>query len=294
MRCAPFALAVLLLAGCGDERPPPPSAADRPDAAAVAAALEQDCRSFAALAPDERLAAEPAFGARLERDLAVCRGTRYENGPTYLLAQWLMASGADDAAERALPLLERLELLPNPAYRMAGKALRVQALLATGQGEKARRLADELEAIIPELGAKAQVAFHDRVGASAPALPGVHAGGPQGSTGANQMLVFIGAADAAGAVQVQRWTGLAAAAPGRLEVVAVAIGGDLLTAAGAASAWGCAVRWVRPDDRAWIAAWALPAVPACVLLGPGPERTILAVGPTRARVRTALGLAPRD
>lgn len=291
MRCVLVLMAVLLMAGCGDSRPPKPSAAENPDAEAVAQALERDCRSFTALAPEERAAAEPAFGKRLARDLESCRGTRYENVPLYLLAQWTMAADDDGAAERALPLLDRLDLLPNPAYRVAGKALRVQALLATGQTAQARALANELDQTVPEFRTKELVAFHDQVGGPAPALPGVHAGGPQGAGDASSLLVvFVGAADVFAARRVRTWTQVGIESTGRLTVVAVATGGDLLAAAGVAPAWGCEVRWTRPEDHAWVDAWRLPVVPATVLLGPGPSRTILAVNPTRDRVRQALGL----
>lgn len=292
LRFAPLVAVVLFLAGCGDERLPRPSVSDDPTAAAVAAALDRDCQAFAMLPPDRRAAAEEAFGPRLERDLATCRGTRYENIPLYLLANWTLAQGGDDAGPRAFEMLQRLQLLPSAAYHNFGRALMVQALLASGRLSEAKQQAAELNAAVPALGQQAEelVRFYEMVGSQAPPLPGVHAGGPAAAAdGAFVLVVFLPACDAFTGRQVVPWTRLAAEAPDRLHVVVVSTGSDLLAAAAAAGEWGCAVRWIKPDDQAWIDSWRVPVTPACVLLGPGPVRTILAVGPSPGQVRQVLG-----
>lgn len=276
------AIALLLLAACGEDRPPPPSSSDSPDAAAVARALDDDLAALGRLPPAERALSEMAFGPRLEADLVRCQGTRYENQPVYLLAQWLLVHGDAEAPRRVLALLDRLESLPAPAFRLAGRALRVQALLRQGRVGEARPLALQLEKEIPQFGALRWVRFHELVGTPAPALPGVAAGG--GEDVAKPLLVaFLPDSEAAAVSWLGTWTEVKS-----LPVVAVVAGGDLLAAGLAVTRWGCAVRWLRPDD-AGLPAWSLPTMPVAVLLGPGPRRLVLAVDARPAAVAAALG-----
>lgn len=282
LRLLPFVCAWLLCAGCGEVRPPAPSAADSPNAAAVAQALDADLAALGRMPTTERAAAELAFGARLEVDLLSCQGTRYENQPTYLLAQWLLIHGGADAPRRVLTLMDRLESLPNPGYRLAGRALRVQALLRQGRSAEARHLAEQLEPEVPEFGALRWVRFHEMVGTPAPPLPGVEAAGAE-DAGKPLLVAFLPDGDAASTAWLATWTAVKG-----LPVVAVVAGGDLLSAGMAATRWGCAVRWLRPQDAS-LAAWNLPLVPVAVLLGPGPKRLVLAVQPQPEAVSAALG-----
>ena len=257
---------------------------DPDDAAEVSRVLEADVRAMGDLPPVEKAKAELAFGPRLHRDLEVCRGTRYENKPLYLLAQWTLVHGK---AEDVLPLLDRLEILPAPAYRNAGKAVRVAALLRLGRLAEARPIAMQLEQVVPEFGALRRVEFHETVGQPAPPLPGtVVSGGADIPDASFVLLAFLGMPDAA----AESWLlPLRDAGGERVRTVAVATAGDLLAATTVASAWGVEVRWIRITDES-LAPWRLPVVPMAVLLGPGPKRLVVAVDPQPEQLRR---LAPR-
>lgn len=277
----------LLLGACGDERLPAPSMTDSRDAATVAAAIDADLRSMGSLPADQRKAAELAFGPRLRQDLEVCRGTRYENKPLYYLAQWTMVHGGMEAPAEVLRLVDRLDILPAPAYRNAGRVLRVSALLRLGRVAEARPIAVQLESVVPEFGALRRVEFHEQIGRPAPAIPGaVVSGGGEPPVEAFVLVAFLGMPDAA----AEAWlTPLRTAGGDRVRTIAVTTAGDMLAAATVASAWGVEVRWLRQGDPA-IAPWMLPGVPMSVLLGPGPERHILAVD---LRPEQLAALAPR-
>lgn len=274
----PVTTAVLLvaLAGCGGQRDPSPSLEDSPTAAAVVRELEHDLKGLAGLPAAEQEAAQRAFGERLRRDLEPCRGTRYENKPLYWLAQWTYTYGGEAGQAEVLRLLDRLDILPHPAFRNAGRDLRVQVLLRQGRVSEARAIAQQLEHEVPEFGALRRVEFHDLVGQPAPPLPGtVVSGSGEVSDQSFLLVAFLGLPDAA----AEGWLKpLAAAGGGRVRTVAVATAGDLLTATAVASAWGVEVRWLRLADPG-LAAWRLPALPTAVLLGPGPQRVVLAADP---------------
>jgi hypothetical protein len=276
--------AILLAASCGDDRPPPPSMADPADAAEISSTLESDVRAMADLSPADKAKAEMAFGPRLRRDLEACRGTRYENKPLYLLAQWTLVHGRP---EEVLPLVDRLEILPAPAYRNAGKAVRVAALLRLGRLAEARPIAMQLEELVPEFGALRRVEFHETVGQPAPLLPGtVVSGAGDTPDGSFILLTFIGMPDAA----AESWLlPLKEAGGERVHTIAVATAGDLLAASTVASAWGVEVRWTRASDET-LAPWRLPVLPMAVLLGPGPKRLVVAVDPQPEQLQR---LAPR-
>ncbi len=277
-------VAILFAAGCGDDRPPAPSMADPADAAAISSSLESDVRAMTDLSPAAKAQAEIAFGPRLRRDLEACRGTRYENKPLYLLAQWTLVHGRP---EEVLPLLDRLDILPAPAYRNAGKAVRVAALLRLGRLAEARPIAMQLEETVPEFGALRRVQFHETVGRPAPPLPGTVVSGSGDIPDASFILLaFIGMPDAA----AESWLlPLKDAGGERVRTVAVATAGDLLAASTVASAWGVEVRWTRVTNES-LAPWRLPVLPMAVLLGPGPERLVVAVDPEPGQLQR---LAPR-
>jgi hypothetical protein len=266
-----------LLCACGEREAPPPSMTDTPDVAAVAAALDRDVRALAQLGPAQRRAAEAEFGARLRRDLEACRSTRYENQPVYMLAQWLMVHGGDEGPQEALRLLDRLDILPHPAFRNAGRSLRVEALLRLGRTADARMVATALDREVPEFAAMRRIAFHEQVGLPAPALPGLAAGGgtPDDGTGLN-LVCFLQSTDPGSEALIASLRKALPATGARL--VAAVSGGDMLSAAALSASWGCEVRWLRQDDAAY-AAWRVFALPCTVLLGPGPQRTIVAVDP---------------
>lgn len=281
-------LLALVLAGCGDRSPPPPSMDDAPDAARTAEALDRDLRQLNSLNGQRRVEAEQAFGARLRADLDVCRGTRYENKPLYMLVQWTLVHGGASAPTDVLPLLDRLDILPAPAYRNAGKSLRVQALLRSGRLVEARQVAEGLEREVPEFGALRRVQFHEQVGQPAPSMPGTAVGGDDVPSEPFVLVCFIGMPDA----EAENWLmPLRKAAGPRLRIVAVATAGDLLAAATVGSAWGVDVRWLRQGDPA-LAAWKVPVLPASLLLGPGPKRLILAVDPQPADLVKVSGPTP--
>jgi len=269
-----LAALVVLLAGCGVERDPAPSMAESMDAATVVRELEADLRALGGLPAAQQEAAQRAFGARLQRDLAVCKGTRYENKPLYWLAQWTLTYGGDEGPQEVLRLIDRLDILPSPAFRNAGRALRVFALLRLGRLPEARNLAESLEREVPEFGALRRVEFHELVGQPAPALPGtVISGAGEAPDQAFILVAFLGMPDAA----AESWLNpLQAAAGERVRVAVVATAGDLLTATTVASAWGVEVRWLRQGDQSLVD-WRLPVMPTSVLLGPGPQRVVVAV-----------------
>lgn len=268
-------LAVLLLAACGGQRDPAPSMADSADAATVVRTLEADLRALAALPPDRREAAQRDFGARLRRDLEPCRGTRYENKPLYWLAQWTLTYGGEGGADETLRLLDRLDILPSPAFRNAGRALRAFALLRLGRLPEARAIAVQLEGEVPEFGALRRVEFHELVGQPAPPLPGTVVSSAGDEAASFVLVAFIGMPDAAAEIWLKP---LLAAGGTRVRTIAVATAGDLLAASTVAAAWGVEVRWARAGDPA-LPGWRLPVLPTAVLLGPGPERVVVAVDP---------------
>lgn len=263
-----------MLAGCEAARDPAPSMADSPDAEAVTRSIDDDLRAMANLPFAQRSAAEQAFGPRLRADLAACRGTRYENKPLYLLAQWTLTHGGGTGPDEVLRLVTRLDTLPAPAFRKAGQALRVYALLRLGRLAEARQIAVQLEHEVPEFGALRRVEFHEQIGLPAPALPGTTVTGAAEPPADGFVLVaFLGMPDAA----AEAWLmPLKNAAGATIRTVAVTTGGDLLAAATVASAWGVEVRWLRQGDPA-LGQWRVPVLPMSVLLGPGPQRTIIAV-----------------
>ena len=258
--------------------------ADPANAAEVSSTLEADIRAMGDLPPAEKAKAEISFGPRLRRDLEACRGTRYENKPLYMLAQWTLVHGS---AEEVLPMLDRLEILPAPAYRNAGKAVRVAALLRLGRLAEARPIALQLEQVVPEFGALRRVEFHETVGQPAPPLPGtVVSGGADIPDASFVLLAFLGMPDAA----AEGWLlPLRDAGGERVRTVAVATAGDLLAASTVASAWGVEVRWIRMSDESLLA-WRLPVLPMAVLLGPGPKRVVVAVDPLPEQLQR---LAPK-
>ncbi len=270
------AFVLLICAGCGEQRAPAPSMADTPDAAEVARNLDADLASLAQLGGADRIKAEAAFGPRLRRDLEACQGTRYENKPLYMLAQWSLVHGGSESPAEVLRLVERLEKLPAPAFRSSGRQLRVQALLRLGRIAEARNLAQQLQAELPQFNALGRVEFYETISRTAPAIPGTPVSGG-GIPDATMVLVaFIGLPDALAESWLQPLK--KGCADGNVRLVVVTTAGDLLAAATVSSAWGIDVRWVRQGDAS-IEAWKLAVVPSSVLLGPGPQRVILAVEP---------------
>jgi hypothetical protein len=281
-------LVLLVLAGCEGGRDPAPSMAESPDAEAVTRAIETDLRAMANLPYNRRSVAEMAFGQRLRSDLEVCRGTRYENKPLYLLAQWTLVHGGEAGPTEVLRLVDRLEILPAPAFRKAGQALRVFALLRLGRLAEAKRIAVQLEGEVPEFGALRRVEFYEQIGLPAPPLPGTTVtGGGESSADGFVLVAFLGMPDAAAEAWLKP---LKDAAGATVRTVAVATGGDLLAAATVASAWGVEVRWLRQGDPA-LAQWRVPVLPMSVLLGPGPQRIIVAVD---VRPGQLTALAPKS
>lgn len=273
-------LLALLLAGCagrGEPPLPPPSLADDPRAAAALRALEEELRALAALPPGERRAAQRAFRPRLEEALARCRGTRHENKPLYWLCDWLLAFGDEDGLHAALRHLERLDILPAPAFRNAGRDLRVTALLRLGRLEEARRLAVALDASVPEFGAGARVALHARAGQPAPPLPGRPLRtAPQPAAGPLLLLIIPALQPAA-----EDWLADMLAAAPTLPRSVLVVGGDPLAAAQLTVE--AELRWAAADDPA-LAAWALPYLPVSFMLDAAGQR-VLAVDPPPWRLR---------
>ncbi len=118
--------------------------------------------------------------------------------------------------------------------------------------------------------------------------PGTAIGGDEAPAEAFVLVCFIGMPDA----EAEGWVApLRKVAGPRLRVVAVATAGDLLAAATVGSAWGVDVRWLRAGDPA-LATWRVPGLPASLLLGPGPQRLILAVDPQLADLQKLSGPTP--
>ncbi|MCS6969669.1 MAG: hypothetical protein RMM29_07720 [Planctomycetota bacterium] len=284
MRALSIAVALALLLGCApaSRSPtlPPPAMDDDPRAAAVVRALEEDLRALALAPPERRRAAQAAFGERLRRDLEACRGTRYENKPLYWLVDWLLAFGDEAATQEALRHLDRLETLPSPAFRNAGRNLRVTALLRLGRAAEAQALAERLDASVPEFGAGARVAFHALAGQPAPPLPGRVLASPPATREAPTLLAFVAALDGDSRLWLDE---LFAAAPASWQRVIVLVGSDPLSALPAGSAYRAELRWAALAEPE-LAAWRVPALPASIVLD-GERRTVLAVDPPRWRLQ---------
>jgi len=271
--------AILVLSGCGERADPAPSMADLPAAAEVARNLDADMAQFAQLSGADKVAAELDFGPRLRRDLDVCKGTRYENKPLYLLAQWTLVHGGPEGPDAALRMSERLDRLPSPAYRSSARLLRVKALLRLGRVAEVRPIAIQLNAEIPQFNALGLLEFYETVGNAGPPLPGTSVSGGTVPEGSSVLVAFLGLPDRAAEAWLQPLK--QACVSGKVHLVAVTTAGDLLAAATVASAWGVDVRWLRQGDPA-LERWKLAVIPSSVLLGPGPQRVIIAVDPEPA------------
>lgn len=301
MRCAvPILLALICLSGCGDgvrsqgtgvEEVANPAAEAEREARArdrriqqLVEEVEAELDTLSRLPPVERDRRYRQFGPRLERLIDQVKGTRLENKAVYLLADWRLVYDRGRGDRPTEELLDRIEVLPSPAFKSAGRALRVQLRLRQGRLGEAKQLATALAAELPE--AKpllALVAFHQRIGGPPGRLSGTPLDGPAWDPASEPqrwlLYLFLAGSDDEAAGQVALW---AAACAGRAKLVVVtADGAPLAAAARLRSAGAEALLWASPGDRGdlgdWVKTWALPMLPCSALVSSGPERRLMAV-----------------
>ena len=301
MRSAvPALLALICLPGCGDgvrsqgtgvEEIENPTAQAEREARARDRRIQQmfeeveaELDALSRLPPMERDRRYRQLGPRLERLVDQMKGTRLENKAVYLLADWRLVYDRGRGDRPTEELLDRIEVLPSPAFKSASKALRVQLRLRQGRIDEAKRLATALAAELPE--AKpllALVAFHKRIGGPPGRLSGTPLDGPAWDPASEPqrwlLYLFLSGSDDEAAGQVELW---AAACAGRVKLVVVtADGAPLAAAARLRSAGAEALIWASPGDHGdladWAKTWSLPMLPCNALVSPGPERRLMAV-----------------
>jgi hypothetical protein len=298
MRLLPLLILLAFLAACGDTRDGKPDPAQVDRARQIMAAFEAEQEQLPTLPRAERAERLRSFGPRLEAGLADTARTRFENKNLLWLASWRYAEtdgvGADDA-------LDRLERCESPALKNSGRHLRVLVRLRQGRVVEARQLAEPLVQEVPEFrGLLDRVAFHETIGSKAPQLAARNlAGGdgqPLSARGEPWLLYcFIPGFDARSEELLADYRQALAPLAGQARLVCVTNEANLLNATARLHTLGDVgsidLLWVPPGEaaKAWAAAWKLPLpLPRVVLLGPGPERTVLGVELTPGMVTRML------
>ncbi len=296
-----FLAALLALGGCGgtatpgrgratDPNAPPADRTKELAAERELADLEAQVAEQRKLPAAERTAAEQRFGGALERTVAHVAGTHVENKALYWLASWRFTYRDGDGVD---DLLDRLNQLKSPAFRNAGKALRVQLRLRQGQVREARTIAEPLVAQIPEFkGLLDLVAWHETVGQAAPHVASRNlSGGPDDPLGRGEpwlLWLFVERVDDNALQRIARYQQALAALPNpaMMRLVVVAFDPSPLNATATLLNQGQGkgpvpdLMWANPNangtSKAWETAWKLPQpLPHSALLGP--DRTIMAV-----------------
>ena len=301
------------LPGCLDSNRSPtlkesmnPAPVDRTKLDAVEAQLssiESDLQRAAGLPPAERHAYESAMGPRLEQAVAAAAETRLENKAVYYLANWRFtyqeAVGVDQ-------LLNQLAGLSSPALKSAGDRLRVMVRLRQGRVNEARGMAVQLVERIPEFSPVLDlVIFHETVGSVAPKVVSNNlTGGPDEPVSKRSepwlFYLFIDALDDQALFLIQRYLDAMSILPvSDRRIVCVTYDANLLSATTRVRSLPRAseidLLWANPNNGGnageWSKAWKLPAKnPHIALLGPGPNRTIMAVEMTPESLRALLSV----
>lgn len=305
----------LLCIGCGEQTRNPtlkdiiqPSAtandARTAEAERELTALDDELARNALLPPRERRERELTMEPRLERVVEAATGTRMENKAVYYLANWRYTFREGEGVD---PLLTRLNGLTSPAMKSTGLRLRVLLLLRQGRVDEARKLAEQLVADVPEFSPLVElVVFHESIGSPAPRITSRNlTGGPDEPVAKREepwlFYLFLDALDDHGAFLVDRYLDALAVLPiDQRRLVCVTFEANLLSASARLRqhprAGEIDLLWASPGEtgnaKEWKTAWKLPTQnPHLALLGPGPDRTIMAVEVTPENLRTLLAPA---
>ena len=302
----------LLCTGCLDQsrtsptlkdgiRPEEPNAERNAQAEAEMVALDDDLARNVNLPPAARRERELTLEPRLEKMVEVATGTRMENKAVYYLANWRYTYRDGDGVEQ---LLIRLNGLPSPAMKSTGVRLRVLVMLRQGRVAEAKALAQVLVADVPEFSPLLErVAFHESIGAAGPKITSRNlTGGPDEPvtkrTESWLFYLFVDTIDEASLHLIERYLDALAVLPAdQRRLVCVTFESNLLSATSRirnhARASEIDLLWASPGDngnaKEWRSAWKLPSQnPHIALLGPGPDRTIMAVEVTPENLRMLL------
>ena len=303
MRHLPLLILLVVLVGCGDTRTDgksePATKAQIENARAVMASFEAEREQLPSLPPAQRAEHLRTFGARLEAGLANTANTRFENKNLYWLADWRYAYADGDGVD---PVLDRLDRCESPVLKNSGRQLRVLLRLRQNRVSEARQIAEPLVQEVLEFGGLIdRVVFHETIGAKAPLLAArsLSGGNDQPITARNEpwlLYCFVAALDANSEALIASYREALAPLTGQARLVCVTFEANLLNATGRLRSLpdigGLDLLWVAPGDtaKAWTSGWKLPKpLPRVILLGPGPERTILGVELTPGMVTKMLG-----
>ncbi|MBA3700536.1 MAG: hypothetical protein H0W78_16945 [Planctomycetes bacterium] len=306
----------LLCTGCLDQsrnpptlkdmlRPEDPNAERNSQAEAEMVALDDELTRNASLPPAARRERELAMEPRLKKALEITSGTRMENKAVYYLANWRYTYREGDGVDQ---LLTRLNGLPSPAMKSTGVRLRVLLLLRQGRVSEAKTMAQALVAEVPEFSPLLErVTFHETIGASAPTISSRNlTGGPDEPVTKRTepwlFYLFVDNIDEQSLHLIERYLdALAILPPAERRLVCVTFESNLLSATtrirNHPRAGEIDLLWASPGDngnaKEWRSAWKLPSHnPHIALLGPGPDRTIMAVEVTPENLRMLLTPAP--
>ncbi len=316
MRAWLFLIVGLLCTGCLDQsrdsptlkdviRPEDPNSARNAQAQAELVALDDELARNANLPPPARRERELTLEPRLEKVVEVAAGTRMENKAVYYLANWRYTYRDGEGVEQ---LLTRLNGLSSPAMKSTGVRLRVLLLLRQGRVGEAKTMATALVADVPEFSPLLErVLFHETIGASAPKVTSRNlTGGPDEPVTKRAetwlFYLFVDTIDEASLFLIERYLDALAVLPAdQRRLVCVTFESNLLSATtrirNHPRASDIDLLWASPGDNGnateWRTAWKLPSQnPHIALLGPGPDRTIMAVEVTPENLRMLLAPVP--
>lgn len=316
MRSWLFLFLALLCTGCLDQsrksptlqdviRPEDPNGPRNAQAEAELNALDDELARNATLPPAARRERELAMEPRLEKVAEIASGTRMENKAVYYLANWRYTYRDGDGVEQ---LLTRLNGLPSPAMKSTGVRLRVMLLLRQGRVDEAKTMAQALVAEVPEFSPLLEsVLFHETIGASAPKIASRNlTGGPDEPVAKRTepwlFYLFVDNIDDASLYLIDRYLDALTILPvDQRRLVCVTFEANLLSATtrirNHPRAGEIDLLWASPGDngnaKEWRSAWKLPSHnPHIALLGPGPDRTIMAVEVTPENLRMLLTPTP--
>jgi len=316
MRVWLFLLFGLLCSGCLDQSRNPPTLKDvlRPDdpnaernsqAEAELVALDDDLARNTNLPPAARRERELSMEPRLQKVVDVATGTRMENKAVYYLANWRYTYREGEGVEQ---LLTRLNGLSSPAMKSTGVRLRVLVMLRQGRVSEAKTMAQALVAEVPEFSPLMErVVFHETIGASAPKITSRNlTGGPDEPVTKRAepwlFYLFVDTIDEASLDLIERYLDALAVLPAdQRRLVCVTFESNLLSATtrirNHPRAGEIDLLWASPGENGnsaeWRTAWKLPSQnPHIALLGPGPDRTIMAVEVTPENLRMLLAPVP--
>ena len=316
MRAWLFLFLTLLGTGCMDQqrnnptlkdviRPEDPNAARIAQAEDELVALDEELARNANLAPAARRERELGMEPRLLKVVDIATGTRMENKAVYYLANWRYTYRDGDGVEQ---LLTRLNGLPSPAMKSTGVRLRILTLLRQGRVSEARTMAQALIAEVPEFSPLMEsVVFHETIGASAAKITSRNlTGGPDEPVGKRVepwlFYLFVDTIDDSSLYLIERYLDALTILPAdQRRLVCVTFESNLLSATtrirNHPRAGEIDLLWASPGEngnaKEWRSAWKLPSHnPHIALLGPGPDRTIMAVEVTPENLRLLLTPAP--